>query len=154
MASVILGLDCKLYYNDVDMGGSGTIATPNWIEIESVEDVRIAAEFDESDQTVRGASGFEIVEPSIQKVTIEANIKWMNGDTTGAEVLRTAFFARSALDILIATGDHNNADARGYRGDFKVVAFPMDQPLRDGVVVAVKLRPCRSTRSNFIAKWQ
>lgn len=149
--ATVLGADCKLYINDVDLsGGSGTIALPNWIEMDFVRDVELVLGFSEADVTTRAAGGIEIVEPALQQVSITALIKWLNGNTT-LEQIYDLMNGRSAMDLWCLTGARTNADARGVRGDFKITGAPMPQNLAESVELNVTLKPCRSTRENYVA---
>jgi len=147
----VLGLDCKAYYNDVDAGGSGTIASPNWLELDVIKDVTLNLAMAEADVTTRAAGGIEIMEPSLLQISVSAMLKWLNNDTQ-CTLLWDAFFARTALDLMILTGESTDTNAVGVRGDFKVLGFPRKEELATAVEIDLTLKPSRSIRANYVAK--
>lgn len=149
--AMVLGLDCKLYVNDED--GSGTIATPVWLDMADVlKNGQLNLKMGEADVTTRGAGGIEQYEPVLNGVEFTGELIWRN-DNDNCNLLWTKYNARAAIDCLILTGASNNADARGVRGDMKIFGFGRKEDLTDTVRIDITLKPCLSlgTRDNAVA---
>lgn len=149
----VFGFQCKVYINDITGdggGGSGSVATPSWRELNVISDATLDLSFTESDASIRAAGGFELMEPGLLQMALNSQMEWIN-DNSLCEWLYAAFFARTALDLLILTGARTNPDARGVRGDFKLFKFPSKQDLKESVKNEIVFKPSRSIRSNFPA---
>jgi hypothetical protein len=149
----VFGFQCKVYINDITGdggGGSGSIGTPSWRELNVISDATLDMSFTESDASIRAAAGFELMEPGLLQLSLNSQMEWIN-DNPLCEWLLTAFFARRALDLLILTGERTNPDAKGVRGDFKLFKFPSKQDLKESVKNEISFKPSRSIRSNFPA---
>lgn len=151
----VFGFQCKIYVNDITGeggGGSGSLASPAWRDLNVVSDATLNMSFSESDASIRAAGGFELSEPGLLQLSVEGSMEWINGNALCLWMYQ-AFFARRALDFLILTGDRSSADSKGVRGDFKIVKFPSKQDLKETVKCEFALKPCRSVRStlNYVA---
>jgi hypothetical protein len=143
--SVVHGWQSK-GYRDSASSGAGNPASPTWSELGELSDVKIDASQSEADASVREAGGIELTEPSMLQVTVTATLQW-RANNANCLALLTAFQNRVAINMMFLTGASNDANARGYKGDFKVFGFPIDQPLKDLVKIELTFRPCVSTRS-------
>lgn len=148
----VFGFQCKVYINDITGdggGGSGTVATPSWRELNVISDATLDLSFSESDASIRAAGGFELMEPGLLQMALNSQIEWIN-DNALCEWLLGAFFARRALDLLVLTGERTNPDAKGVRGDMKLFKFPSKQDLKESVKNEIVFKPSRSIRNNFV----
>lgn len=140
----VFGFQCKAYYDSAD-----TPATPTWVEIGVLKDVTLNLGFVESDASIRAAGGIECMEPSLLQIEAAGQLEWINGNAI-CEFLLAAFFARTAINMLFLTGDDENPDAKGVKGDFKLMKFPQKQELKESVKNDISFKPCRSIRDNFV----
>jgi hypothetical protein len=149
----VLGLDCKLYFNDILTGGAGTISVPVWVELDIIKDATLNIGYAEADTSNRGSGGIETAEPTLLQVSVEGNLQWLNDDATGGQAIWDALWNREAIDLLCVTGADDDAIAVGVRGDFKVFQFPQKQELADIVRHDVTLKPVKSVRDNNLARY-
>lgn len=149
----ILGLDCKIYYNDLNQvpAGSGTIATPVWVHLDLIKDATLQIQFDEADDTTRGSGGIKTAAPSLLAVSAECSLIWRNGNVHCKTLFDNAA-ARTPMDLLILTGANTDPDAVGYRGDFAVFGFTRKEELANVVMIDLKFIPVLSDRANQVAK--
>lgn len=143
--TITFGFNCKLYRDTADDPDA-----PTWAEITEVSDVTVDAGSVEVDASIRESGGYEITEQSMHQITINATLEWRNGNAN-CEALYTAFLARTAINIWVLTGVRAVATSRGFKGDFKITKFPINQDLKELTKVALVLKPCRSTRANYVA---
>ena len=144
----VFGWECNLF---VDSASSyaGNPSTPTWAEVDSVMNAQLVAGFEELDASVRAGAGVASSEPGLLKVSINGTIEANNGNVQ-FEALRSAFLARTPLNIMALSGVSTNADAKGVKGDFKFFKFDRKEDLNGKVTVDFELKPCRSLRSNFV----
>jgi hypothetical protein len=142
--TVVHGWQCK-GYRDSASSGAGNPASPTWTELGELSDVKIDATQSEADASVREAGGIELTEPSMLQVNITGTLQW-RANNANCLALLTAFQTRAAVNMMFLTGASNDANAKGYKGDFKVFGFPIDQPLKDLVKIELTFKPCVSTR--------
>ena len=149
----VIGLDCKLYYNDLLTGGAGTIGVPVWVELDVIKDATLNLGYNETDLTTRASGGIQIDEPTLLQVSVDGLLQWLNDDATQCEALWDAFWNKTMIDLLVMTGASGDATAVGVRGDFKITQFPQKQELAESVKHDITLKPGRSLRSNYVARY-
>ncbi len=142
--ALVYGFQAKLYYDSTT-----TPATPTWVEVDVIANCKVNLGYSESDASVRAAGGFELTEPVLQQASIEAELIWRNGNSQ-CTFLRNAFMAKTAVNMMALTGARTNTDAVGIKGDFKIVKWEQTEDLKEQVKVSLTIKPCLSTRSNFI----
>ena len=149
----VLGLDCRVYYNDVDQvpAGSGTIVAPNWVHLDLVKDATLQLTFEEADDTTRGSGGIKTAAASLLVLAVETKFVWRNGNIHCKTLFDNAN-ARKPMDLLVLTGANTDADAVGYRGDFGLFGFTRNEELANVVMIDLKFIPVLSERSNQVAK--
>lgn len=128
-----LGLNAKLYRN------TGTFGVPTWVEVSNVQDLDISDSMDEADATVRGSGGMNESEPTVRKIEVSWNMK--NNADTQMIAFRTAYAARTALDLQFLDGAIATPGTHGIRGRFKLHEFGKPQSLREGQFVNLMAKP-------------
>ena len=143
MASAKLGLDCKLYF----VVGGGVTAVGG-TEITNVENVAIGLERDEADVSTRAADGWEVVVGGLRKGALEFNQVY-DTDDPAFIAIQEAFFASDPEDNIIAFFVSDGA-GNGLDADFIILSWKVDQPLKEGVKVAIT---CKPTRTSRVPEW-
>jgi len=126
-----LGLECYLYRN------SATFGSPTWNEITNAESV--------SRPDSRGVGEFKTrgddeVLSKVGKRTrgLTFNMVYDPGDDD-FDVLRAAYEARTPIEFAAFDGPIAVATNQGFRATFQISEFPIDEPLEEGVTIAVAL---------------
>lgn len=128
-----LGGECKLYRN------TGTYGTPTWNEVTEVEDLSLGLS--------KGAGEFRTRASKWVKKKggkIEASLEWKHIYDPGDDdfvVIRDAFLNSTSLDISVFDGAIATAGNQGLRANMEILEFPVDEPLEDGVSIAVSAAP-------------
>lgn len=145
--TTVFGFQCKGYRDSAD-----TPATPTWVELGEIADLQMNFGFTEADASVRAGGGLELTEPGLMQVEITGKLEWRNGNTNCLALL-TAALARTAINMWFLTGARTDATARGFRGDFKITKFPINQELKELTSVDIAFKPCRSSRAtaNYVS---
>jgi len=140
MASAKLGLQCQLF-----QGVAGSQATT---EVTNVENLAIGLERDEADVSTRAADGWEVVVGGLRKGALEFNQVYDTDDVV-FEAIRDAFFATDPDDNILSFFVTDGAGS-GLDADFTILSWKVDQPLKEGVKVAITAKP---TRTNRVPTW-
>lgn len=138
MATVVLGKDTKLY-----IGTAGSQATTL---VANVRDLRLALDKDEADASSRESGGWEEVVATTKKAELTFDMLYKPADANFT-TLRTAYLNDTAVAGLVMDGDRTVAGKQGLDADFVVSKFEISQPLKEGVVVSVTMKPTPSTRA-------
>lgn len=133
-----LGLNAKLYRN------SGTYGSPTWVEFKNVVDLTDNDDMEEAEVTTRGSAGIAEFEPTIRTVSLEFQMVSKTGDTDLAAV-RSAYSARTSLDMVALDGAIDEVGATGVRARFKVFSFKKGQELKGAQMIDVTMKPCGDT---------
>lgn len=114
--------------------------SPTWVAQTSVADVSVNITKGEADVS-RRASGWELRKGALNDASLEFTYVWSTKAT------RT-FFDAMVDSLVNGTPIHMKAAEAAlttgvfaFTGWFEVFAFPIDQPLKDGVKVAVVMKP-------------
>lgn len=134
----VLSEDAVLYYN------SGTYQSPTWSAITNVKDVTLSLDKDEIDVTTRASAGFKEFVDGLIDATIDFNILW-DTDDTAFTAIRTAFFAKTAVEFLIL--DATTTTGQGLRATCMIKSFNRNETLGEALTVDVSVRPVRNSNS-------
>lgn len=134
--SVILGKNCKLYYN------AGTYGSPTWTLVTGIKDVTLTGTLGEADVSSRDQA-VKMSEPTLEEVELSFE-QVRDSASTIQTALLAAKVARTAIDFFIAEGLYNTAGVRYFRGDFKCFESPVQQPLEGAATIPWKWKPCYS----------
>jgi hypothetical protein len=143
-----MGFDCKLYRNTAVTGSAINFASPTWDLIPNVRDASVQMEMDEADTTIRGSvGGAKLTNPATLSLTIEFSMVW---DTADADMLalRTAMFARTAVDLLAidqTTTGGVSPYGQGPRAVCALFAGNRPEPVNGLVTYDVVAKPCYDT---------
>lgn len=125
---------------------SATYESPTWVPIDITKDCKIPFAHGESDASFRGYGGFSAMEPGLTALSFEFNII---EDRTNAQyvALRTAFLAKSSIDIFASDSDPTTGSPTGPRATCKVFKFDQGETLGDVCTIDVVLKPCYSSHA-------
>jgi hypothetical protein len=145
--TTVFGFQCKGYRDSAD-----NPASPTWVELGEIADLTVNVGFSESDASIRGAGGLELTEPGLLQLEVTGKMEWRNNNTN-CNALYTAFLARTAINMWFLTGARTDTNARGFKGDFKITKFPINQELKELTSIDIAFKPCRSSRAtpNYVA---
>lgn len=133
-----IGLNAKKYRN------TGTFASPTWVEFKNVVDLDVGDEMDEAETTSRASGGFKESEPTIRSVDLEFQMVNKPADADLLAV-RTAYAARTSIDIVALDGPIADPGSHGVRARYKVFKFKKGQKLKDAQMIDVTMKPCCDT---------
>jgi len=131
---VRLGLDAKLYRN------TATYATPAWNEVKVVKDVTLNLEAGEADVTTRGNGGWRAIIATLKDASLEFEMVW-DTDDDDFTAIRTAFFAKTALEFAVMDGPIATAGSEGLRAMMAITNFSRSEPLEEAIKVSVTAKP-------------
>lgn len=129
----IVGLDCKAYKN------SATYASPTWAEMTPVKGVTTNLEKGAADLSKRGST-WKAHRSTLKDLTIELEMVWDHANTICTDLL-TAFLNNTLVDCAFLDGPVATAGSQGPRCEFEVTKFSRAEPLEEGVMVNVTLKP-------------
>lgn len=138
MAGAVLGLNCVLSRN------TGTSGTPVWDAVPNVRDVTLNLTNDEADVTRRASGGFKERMPTLSDASIDFEMVWDTGDTDFTAI-RTAFTAKTALELLVLDGPSATTGSQGLRAACGVFNFTREENIADAVKVKVSMKPMFSS---------
>lgn len=130
-----LGFQGEIYRN------TASEVSPTWSAVNLVGNAQVNPKYGEGDATARASNGVTETEPVLLGVEITGSIRKKNGDTNYA-AFRAAFFARTALNLLVLDGKIATEGAQGVKGNFKVFDWSEDQSLNNVVFNSFTLKPC------------
>lgn len=138
--SHVLSENAKLYRN------SGSYGTPTWVEIDNVKDLTLNLDKDETDVTTRASGGFKEFVDGMIDASVEWSMLWDTSDANFTAI-RTAFFAKTAVEFLILDGDEATAGSQGLRVTCMVKGFTRNETLGDALMVDVNIRPTKNANA-------
>lgn len=136
----VLSENAKLYYN------TGTYAAPVWSLINNVKDLTLSLEKDEVDVTTRGSGGFKEYVDGLIDASIEWGMLWDTADTAFT-AMQTAFFAKTAVELLIVDGVYSTTGAQGLRATCMVKSFSRGENLGEALTVDLSARPVKNANA-------
>lgn len=135
---VRLGKDAKIYYN------SASPETPTWVEVNTVTNVELLSEWDETEVTARIHGDDKAFDMTLRERSAQFDLNSFEGDA--AELALEGFHdGKTPKEFLILNGPRTVVGKRGIRGTFLVKNWPEAQPL-DGHITrqGVQLRPAHA----------
>ena len=138
--SHVLSENAKFYRN------SGSYGSPDWVEIDNVKDLTLNLDKDETDVTTRASGGFKEFVDGLIDASIEFSMLWDTADTNFTAI-RTAFFAKTAVEFLILDGDEGTAGSQGLRVTCMVKGFTRNEALGEALMVDVNIRPTKNANA-------
>lgn len=133
--STKLGLTAKLYYN------SNTYVSPSWVDVSSLirGDVSTNLEKGDADVSTRGST-WRMHAGTLKDLTIEFEMLVRPLSQVYLDFL-DAFLNDTLMDVLVLTGDKDQAGNDGVRAVVQVMGFARNEPLEDAITNSVSLMP-------------
>lgn len=138
--SHVLSENAKLYRN------SGSYGSPTWDLISNVKDLTLNLDKDETDVTTRASGGFKEFVDGMIDASVEWSMLWDTSDANFTAI-RTAFFAKTAVEFLILDGDEGTAGSQGLRVTCMVKGFTRNETLGEALMVDVNIRPTKNANA-------
>ena len=136
------GLDMYLYYN------TGTFASPTWVLIDNVDDLKRQRTRAEADLSSRKSDELQR-EPTLADVSFSWGM--INDETdTAFTAIRTAEEARTLIEFAFANQPIATTGCVYARRELKIFEFSEDQPLKDGVKTQITAKPCKGARKSRV----
>lgn len=142
--SHVLAEDAKLYYN------TGTYGSPTWTLIDNAMSLTLNLSKDAVDVTTRASAGFKEYVDGLIDASIEWGMLWDTEDAAFTAI-RTAFFNKTAIEILVLDQEYDNTAAQGLRAICMVENFTRAENLGEALTVSVTVRPVAN--SNAAPSW-
>lgn len=119
-----LGKNAKLYYN------TGTYATPTWVEIKYVTDVRVTLTATETEISTRATVPFKTYVSGLIDLGFECDYSWIEGDDSVFTAIKNAFLDGTPMDIAIMDGNIAvSGTHEGIRSPFVITRLDLEQTL-------------------------
>ena len=128
-----IGDDCKAYHN------TGTYPVPVWNEVTNIEDLSLPLSKTLAEFKTRGSKWILKRSGKIDS-GIEFKYIYDKADDDWS-VLRDGFLNNTPIEFAIMDEAIATSGAQGLRATCEVVEMPMDQPLEDGVSIAMSIAP-------------
>lgn len=138
-----LGKDCKLYYCATALSASNTPATASWLEIDNVRDLAVNADKGEADVSSRKSSWRQTL-GTLKNGSLDFDMVWEPADPAFAAI-RDAFIGDGEVAMAAMDGDITGSTVEGLASNFSVTTFTRNEPLEEGVTVAVTVKPSSFT---------
>ena len=119
-----VGYDARMYYN------SGTLLSPNWLEIDTVRDVTLNETRNEIDDTSRTTRGWRSRLAGLAEWGADFEMVY-NTESTAWQLIRASFADNTIIEVLILDGDITVDGHEGMRGNVFVTEFSRSEPLED-----------------------
>lgn len=139
----VVGFQGKLYYN------SATYASPTWVLIPNVGDIKMTDEADEGELPLRAGGGFMLYVSGLRKIGWEWSSMHDNADTQIAAI-GTAYAARSIMEFLILDGSSTNTGSAGFRVSCMITKFPRQEELSKPMMRDIGIKPTYAISSGTI----
>lgn len=140
----VLSENAKLYYN------TGTYGSPTWSLISNVKDVTLSLEKDEVDVTTRASGGFKEYVDGLIDASINFSMLWDTGNVAFT-ALQTAFFAKTAVELLVCDGVYSVTGTQGLKAACMVKTFSRGENLGEALTVDCVVRPVKN--ANAAPSW-
>lgn len=125
------GIDWRLYRN------TGTRATPVWSEVGDAQDVTCALTKQMADVS-RKKSKWKRNKGSLKDGPLEFGYVFQGGSDAHLVAMLDSFVHDTPIEFACVDRPIEEADVFGYRAFYEVSDFPINQPLVEGVTLAVK----------------
>jgi len=142
MATFVLGMDCKLYFDSAPLAGAPSTGT--WTELTNAKDVTVNLETGEADITTRANSGWRATAATLKDGSIEFEMLWRPGDA-GFDAIQSAWANSAEIGLAAMDGEITTSGNQGLAGNFTVTNFSRSEPLEEAVTVSVTLKPSSYT---------
>lgn len=145
------GNECKLYRLSTGTraswgsktDGVATASAPASLdEVPNVQDLTINLGKSEAEFSSR-ASAFKLTRGTLIETSVEFAIPFESSNAD-YEAFRKAFLTNTVIACAVLDGDKATTGTTGLWADFEVIDFTHEQPLEEGVMVNVTIKPAPS----------
>ncbi len=151
--AIKLGMNGKMYYlasgeratwgpadaDDIHGGAAPSGLT----ELGNVRDVTLNLEEGEADVTTRANNGWRATEPTLKDGSVEFEMAYDPADAGFVRILG-AWLKRTPVPMAILDAAKDVVGTMGLWADFKVISFSKSEPLEEGQMVSVTIKPAYS----------
>lgn len=145
MGRAKIGLEGKLYYN------TGSFDVPTWVEVKC-RDLDLGDSKAEGDISHRG-SGIKLSRGTLKEISVEFQMRVKSGDTVLA-AFRAAYDAGTPIDCAVLDGSIEEAGNWGYRGPWEVLGFDRHEPMEEGMMLDLTLKPTEDDDDNVVDEYE
>lgn len=125
---------------------SGTVGTPTWNDMPNCMDLTPSNSASDIDVSARYGGGYKVHEPGLFDLSFSTKHLYDPADTQ-LLALRTAFLARTLVDVAIMDQDIATAGSQGYRVQVKAFKHDREEAI-DGILMeSFDWKPCYSTQA-------
>jgi hypothetical protein len=143
-----LGLDGKAYRN------TGTWEAPTWTEMEHIKDLSVNLEKGEWEASLRSGNGVREYLATLRDYPVEFGMKWDPQNDPDCDFLLSVFLDEEEfIDVLILDGPVTTSGSQGPRFQANVFGFPINQPLEEGMMVDVSIKPDAGRSETHVPYW-
>jgi len=132
-----------LYYN------VGPVNAPAWFEVEHIKDATLGLRAAEADVSTRGTGGWRAIAQTLKELEISFTLMAVQGDAAFA-ILRSRFFDRQSLDVMVLDGDRTVVGSQGLRALVQIVDFSRSEQLEEGVSYNVVMKCALATPPEWV----
>lgn len=136
----VLSENAKLYRN------TGTYVAPVWDIIPNIKDLTLQLDKDETDVTTRASGGFKEMVDGLIDASIQFQMLWDTADTDFTSI-RTAFFAKTAIEFLVLDGPSGTSGSQGLRATCMIKSFTRNENLGEALMVDITIRPVKNANA-------
>lgn len=139
----VLSENAKVYRN------TGSYGSPTWDLVANIKDLTLNLDKDETDVTTRSSEGFKEFVDGLIDASVDFSMLWDDADSDFTAI-RTAFFAKTAIEFLILDGPQSgtgSAGRQGLRATMMTKSFTRNENLGEALMVDVTLRPAKNANS-------
>jgi hypothetical protein len=143
-----LGLDCKLYRN------TSTWESPTWVEVENIKDLTLPLTKGEFDAALRSGNGVREYIGTLREYGVDFNMKWDPQNDPDCDAFLDVYLGvEDYVDVLVLDGDINTSGSQGPRFLADVFGFQRNEPLEEGVMSDVNLKPSAKRGETHVPYW-
>lgn len=134
VAAPVFGFKGKAYYN------SATHASPTWVLVANVGDIKVTDERNEKDIDLRSQNGFAITAIGTRKYSFEFSMLYDPADAVQT-ALRAIWWAGTANEWQLLDDVQTNTSASGVLAYCVIAKFARQEAVNDAFMVDVAIKP-------------
>lgn len=135
-----LGYECIMYYDATPLAAGETAVNGSWTELDAAKDVNLPLDKAEADMTSRKNKGWKNTRGGLKDASLTFEMIWDSTDLN-IRAVRTAYMTNVQMAMAIMDGDIAVNDNEGFIANFEIMNFDFQQPLEEGVTIAVTAKP-------------
>lgn len=135
-----IGYECKMYYGAAALTSGQTAVNGSYTELDAAKDVSLPLDKAEADMTTRANAGWKATRGGLKDGSLDFEMLW-DPEDAGVQKIKAAFLANTTVLLAIMDGSIAVSDNEGFVANFEIMSFPVNQPLEEGVTIAVTAKP-------------